>query len=211
MASDRPNYMLVFLEKHYSLCCFPVLCYIENMKKHYPRITWSRTPILKMTAEQIAYAKERLRDAWLAELPEQEVYTFTGLSKEDIDFIKERDPAFAELERECYGILNIQSRLNIADNIHSGEVPTSKWYLEKTDPSFQKRGPLLSDDAVVITVEDRQKAIRDMLAGLSLPDDTSMESGTQDASDTSDSSSGTSETPETSEASETSDSQEPEV
>lgn len=127
-------------------------------------VTWGRTPLEDMSAEQIKYAKEKLREAWEAELPEEAVYRHAGLSPEEIEDIKAKDPVFAELANESVGVLNRNSRINVARAItEEGDVTSSWKYLEKTDPQFQKKSELPEGSKVIVTVAEREKALRELM------------------------------------------------
>lgn len=123
-------------------------------------VTWSRIDLADMSADQIRFAKAKLKEAWEAELPPEAVYRHTGLSPEDIEQIKLKDPAFAELEIESYGSLNRKSRINVARSITEDCDVASSWkYLEKTDPQFMKK-PDQEKQRVIVTVAEREEALK---------------------------------------------------
>lgn len=122
------------------------------------RVTWSRIPLSKMTAVQIHQAKERLAKAWKAELPKEAVYRYTGLSEEEIEHIKRADPSFAELEIECYGMLNSMARINIAGAIREGDLGMSWKYLERTDDQFKTKPTVNDEVRRTQTLEERRES-----------------------------------------------------
>lgn len=126
-------------------------------------VTWANTPLKDMSGDQIRYAKEKLKEAWEAELPEEAVYRHTGLSKEEIEVIKDKDPVFAELAEESVGVLNRNSRINVARAItEEGDVGMSWKYLEKTDPEFKKSSSE-EGSRIVVTVAEREEALKSLL------------------------------------------------
>lgn len=130
------------------------------------RVTWSRVPLSRMSAKQIKLAKAKLEKAWMAELPREAVYRYTGLSEEEIEYIKKADPSFAELEIECYGALNSQARINVADAIREGDLGMSWKYLERTDDQFKTK-PTVRDEARRETLEERRESLSDSTVDLS--------------------------------------------
>lgn len=128
-------------------------------------VTWGRTPLEEMSADQIRYAKEKLREAWEAELPDEAVYRHAGLTYDEIEVIKAKDPVFAELAYESVGVLNRKSRINVAKAItEDGDVASSWKYLERTDPQFQKKGELPEGSKVIVTVAEREEALKELMA-----------------------------------------------
>lgn len=142
-----------------------------------PPITWHGTPLTEMTGEQILQAKERLKEAWFANLPDQAVLTFSGLTKDAIEMLKAKDPKLAAYEKEQQGMVALEARANLAKEIRLQENTTmSMRYLEKTDPEFQPKARLeMQGQTVVVPVEDREAALRkeleDKFGLIGKPDD----------------------------------------
>lgn len=133
------------------------------MKKN--EITWEGKSLIEMSAREVKSAKLKLKEAWESGLPDKMVLTYTGLSQETIDEIKRCDPEYARLQDESCQMLNAVARVNIAKAMKEGSTSISKWYLERTDESFQKNTPI-AGAAVVVSVEDKADAMREMLEGL---------------------------------------------
>lgn len=144
-------------------------------------VTWGRTPLSEMSADQIKYAKEKLREAWDAELPDEAVHRHAGLLPEEIEILKEKDPALAEFQIESVGSLNRKSRINISRSIKDEDDVSSSWkYLEKTDPQFQKKSDLPEGSKVIVTVAEREEALRQVIEAFD-PGDISFDIDTPDS------------------------------
>lgn len=132
--------------------------------KKRPRITWHDKTLFEMSEKEIKCAKGRLEEGWRAELPTLQLYTFTGLDKERIDEMKRRDPKLAAIESEYTNYLKTMSRLNVAKDItESGDVQTSKWYLEHIDDDFKPASKIEGGVQIVVPVEEKEEEIQKML------------------------------------------------
>lgn len=139
-------------------------------KKSRPRpaVTWRGKSLREMDAKEIKNAKKRLEEGWKAELPTLQLYSFTGLSEEQIEELKRRDPALASVENKTKGYLQACARINVArDIVEEGDVPTSKWLLEHTDDEFKPASKIdVRGQQIIVPIEDREQEIAKMFADL---------------------------------------------
>ena len=107
----------------------------------------------KLTADLI----KKIREAWeLGIVSERGVCSYVGISAPTYSKYMTMCPELEELKELCQEKINIEARKNIKKAIERGHLDTSKWYLEKTDPQFQKNSDTTVNVAV-ISVADREK------------------------------------------------------
>ena len=139
---------------------------MAKKKKNIRRkpITWRDKTLREMDKTEITSAIKRLKEGWKAELPPTLLCSFTGLSKEDLEEIKRKNPKMAELEKSYDGYLKAVSRVNVARDIYEAQdVKTSQWLLEHTDDDFKPAAKLdVKAQQVVVPIEDKEQEIRRM-------------------------------------------------
>lgn len=107
----------------------------------------------KLTGDLI----KKIREAWeLGIVSERGVCSYVGISAPTYSKYMTMCPELEELKELCQEKINIEARRNIKKAIERGHLDTSKWYLEKTDPQFQKNSDTTVNVAV-ISVADREK------------------------------------------------------
>ena len=107
----------------------------------------------KLTGDLI----KKIREAWeLGIVSERGVCSYVGISAPTYSKYMTMCPELEELKELCQEKINIEARKNIKKAIERGHLDTSKWYLEKTDPQFQKNSDTTVNVAV-ISVADREK------------------------------------------------------
>lgn len=100
---------------------------------------------------------KKMREGWELGITTQTgMCSFVGISQPTYTKYLEENPELEELRQLCQEKINIEARKNIKKAIERGHLDTSKWYLEKTDPQFQKNSDTTVNVAV-ISVADREK------------------------------------------------------
>lgn len=100
---------------------------------------------------------KKMREGWeLGITTQTAMCSFVGISPPTYTKYMEENPELEELRQLCQEKINIEARKNIKKAIERGHLDTSKWYLEKTDPQFQKNSDTTVNVAV-ISVADREK------------------------------------------------------
>lgn len=100
---------------------------------------------------------KKMREGWELGITTQTgMCSFVGISPPTYTKYLEENPELEELRQLCQEKINIEARKNIKKAIERGHLDTSKWYLEKTDPQFQKNSDTTVNVAV-ISVADREK------------------------------------------------------
>lgn len=134
------------------------------MKKKLPRVTtkyrtpnWEGMDLWDMSPTQIKNCRERILEAWQLALPELMVLEHAKITQETYDSMLYHFPEFADMRMQAYSVPNMKARLNIMKDIEKGNVATSKWYLEKTDPEFSKKN--VNETTVKVSVEEREERL----------------------------------------------------
>lgn len=132
--------------------------------KNLPQITWRDKTFREMDKHEMKKALILLEEGWKAELPEQMLYTFTGLDKERIEEFKRRNKKIALMEESYKDYLKTAARINVAKDItEEGDVGTSKWLLEHTDDEFKPASKVdLRANKVIVPIEDKEKEIEEL-------------------------------------------------
>lgn len=108
----------------------------------------------KLTGDLI----KKIKEAWeLGIVSERGVCSYVGISAPTYSKYMTMCPELEELKELCQEKINIEARKNIKKAIERGHLDTSKWYLEKTDPQFQKQSDGTTVNVAVISVADREK------------------------------------------------------
>lgn len=97
-----------------------------------------------------------LVSAWEMGLTDRQAAAECGVSMTTLRYYFEAYPELNELKEICGEKIRIDAKKNVRDAIKRGHLETSKWYLEKTDPDFQKNSDTTVNVAV-ISVADREK------------------------------------------------------
>lgn len=101
---------------------------------------------------------KKMREGWELGITTQTgMCSFVGISQPTYTKYLEENPELEELRQLCQEKINIEARKNIKKAIERGHLDTSKWYLEKTDPQFQKQSDGTTVNVAVISVADREK------------------------------------------------------
>lgn len=101
---------------------------------------------------------KKMREGWELGITTQTgMCSFVGISAPTYTKYLEENPELEELRQLCQEKINIDARKNIKKAIERGHLDTSKWYLEKTDPQFQKQSDGTTVNVAVISVADREK------------------------------------------------------
>lgn len=133
------------------------------------KVTWAGQGLMNMTAKEIKDAKALLKSAWSVGAPQELVEAACGLSAEDIEQIKKQDPALAHFQKNQMAVLIIQAEQNISNDVKKGNVHTSKWVAERLDPKYSKKSDVaVKGEPVILSVEDKERAISEMMEGLTV-------------------------------------------
>lgn len=131
------------------------------------KVTWTGKGLLRMTAKEIKDAKLLLMSAWSVGAPQDLVEAACGLSAEDIEQLKKQDPYLTDYQKNQMALLIVQAETNISQSVKKGNVNTSKWVAERLDPKYSKKSDVsVKGEPVVVSVEDKEKAITEMMEGL---------------------------------------------
>lgn len=131
------------------------------------KVTWAGKGLLNMTAKEIKDAKALLMSAWSVGAPQDLVEAACGLSAEDIEQIRKQDPYLRDYQKNQMALLIVQAETNIGQDVKKGNVNTSKWVAERLDPKYSKKSDVsVKGEPVVVSVEDKEKAITEMMEGL---------------------------------------------
>ena len=99
-----------------------------------------------------------LSSAWEMGLNDSQAAMEAGIRPDNIQQLFKNYPELEELRNLCREKINIDAKKNIREAIKRGHLETSKWFLERTDPEFQKKqndGNTIN--VAVISVADREK------------------------------------------------------
>ena len=139
----------------------------------YKTPTWIGKELWEMTPVQIRNVRERILEAWEMDLRDDQVIAHAKITRDQLDVILKKFPEFAAMKKEVSDTLNRKARTNVANSIDRGDITTSKWYLEKTDPQFS---PKTRNETIVrVSVEEREEKIREMMEKYATADFTVIE------------------------------------
>lgn len=130
---------------------------LPKVTKMYKTPNWIGLSLYEMTATQIRNIRERILEAWQMDLTEEQVMQHAKVTHEQYDLIMKKFPEFAEMKREVCDSVGRKARMNIARSVDRGDVGTSKWYLEKTDPKFSSK--TRNETTIKVSVEEREERI----------------------------------------------------
>lgn len=129
---------------------------LPKLTKHYWTVTWKGLSLQEMSERQIKSIRQRILEAWDMAFPDEMVLRHACITKEQYDVILEKFPEFAAMRETLYVTPRMKARKNILDDIDKGNVSTSKWLLERTDPEFSKKG---ESTVINVSVREREEAI----------------------------------------------------
>lgn len=133
------------------------------------KVTWAGKGLMNMTAKEVRDAKMLLMSAWSVGAPEELVVAACGLSAEDIEQVKRQDPALEDYQKNQMALLIVQAEQNISQSVKKGNVNTSKWVAERLDPKYSKKSDVaVKGEPVVVSVEEKEQAISEMMEGLTV-------------------------------------------
>lgn len=101
-----------------------------------------------------------LIDSWKLGLTNVQAASDAGITESTLQNWLSRYPELKELRTLCYDNVNRMARTNIHRAIKKGSVETSKWFLERTDPEFNKRDQTAPVQVNIISVADREKELK---------------------------------------------------
>lgn len=98
-----------------------------------------------------------LVSSWEMGLNDAQAAAECGITVGTLKYYFEAYPELNELKEICGEKIRINAKKNVRDAIKRGHLETSKWYLERTDPEFQKKNSDTTVNVAVISVADREK------------------------------------------------------
>lgn len=98
-----------------------------------------------------------LVSSWEMGLNDRQAAGEAGFDVSNLYHMFEIYPDLKELRDLCREKINIDAKKNIREAIKRGHLETSKWFLERTDPEFQKKDSDTTVNVAVISVADREK------------------------------------------------------
>lgn len=99
-----------------------------------------------------------LVSSWEMGLNDAQAAAECGITVSTLKYYFEAYPELNELKEICGEKIRIDAKKNVRDAIKRGHLETSKWYLERTDPEFQKKpNDGTTVNVAVISVADREK------------------------------------------------------
>lgn len=98
-----------------------------------------------------------LVSSWEMGLNDAQAAAECGITVSTLKYYFEAYPELNELKEICGEKIRIDAKKNVRDAIKRGHLETSKWYLERTDPEFQKKNSDTTVNVAVISVADREK------------------------------------------------------
>lgn len=98
-----------------------------------------------------------LASSWEMGLNDRQAAGEAGIRPEYMPELFKNYPELNELKEICSEKINIDAKKNIREAIKRGHLETSKWFLERTDPDFQKKPSDTTVNVAVISVADREK------------------------------------------------------
>lgn len=98
-----------------------------------------------------------LVSSWEMGLNDAQAAAECGITVSTLRYYFEAYPELTELKEICGERIRIDAKKNVRDAIKRGHLETSKWYLERTDPEFQKKNSDTTVNVAVISVADREK------------------------------------------------------
>ena len=102
----------------------------------------------------------KLIDLWKMGLSNNQAAAEVGINPTLITYWANNYPDFKELRDMCYAETNALARKNIHRAIKKGSVETSKWFLERTDPEFNKKDQGAPVQVNIISVADRENELK---------------------------------------------------
>lgn len=140
------------------------IVYNIGMKKNLPvateampKVTWLGKELYDMTPTEIRGVQKRILKMWEMAMPDLMVVEYAKITEAQYKHILDHFPEFADMRAKAYTIPNIKARMNIMKDLDKGNVSTSKWYLEKTDPQFSKKS--IRETNVTVSVSEREKQL----------------------------------------------------
>lgn len=121
-------------------------------------------PIEQRSREEIKKVIKDLKNALESAVGVVSACKFAGISEADYEKLARINPEIRELAENADSVLGVKASINIKEAIEEKDLRTSRWYKEKTDPKFSNKVQV--DGAVVVSAEDREKAIEEMLEDL---------------------------------------------
>lgn len=110
-----------------------------------------------MTPKEIRGIHQKILEMWEMAMPDLMVIAHAGITEEQYLHILQHFPEFAAMREKAYTLPKMKARLNVIRDIEKGNVSTSKWYLEKTDPEFSKKS--VTETNVKISVAEKEKQL----------------------------------------------------
>lgn len=98
-----------------------------------------------------------LVSSWEMGLNDRQAAVEAGIMPCNMPEMFKNYPELNELKEICREKINIDAKKNIREAIKRGHLETSKWFLERTDPEFQKKNSDTTVNVAVISVADREK------------------------------------------------------
>lgn len=105
-----------------------------------------------------------LTSSWEMGLNDAQAAAECGITVSTLKYYFEAYPELNELKEICGERIRIDAKKNVRDAIKRGHLETSKWYLERTDPEFQKKNSDTTVNVAVISVADREKEMNKFMA-----------------------------------------------
>ena len=95
---------------------------------------------------------------WELGLTDNDAARTLGVSNQTLTQWNRKWPELDELRYLCQNKTRVKARENITKAIDKGHLDTSKWFLERTDPQFQKNTD--TTQVNIINVSDRENELR---------------------------------------------------
>ena len=120
-------------------------------------VTWRGKELYDMDPAEIRAIRSRILEMWEMAMPDLMVITHACITERQYQDLLTHFPEFAAMREKAYTIPNIKARMNIIKDIDKGSVPSSKWYLEKTDPEFSKKS--VNQTNIKVSVAEKEKKL----------------------------------------------------
>lgn len=152
---------------------------LPKVTKNMTAPTWKGRSLFELKPSEIDMIRQKILKAWEMAMPDTMVLRYANISQEQYDLLLERFPEFAEMREPLYTTPRMNARMNVIRDIEKGNVNTSKWLLERTDPEFSKKG----DGAVInVSVREREEELLKEIRKFGTADFTVVEENGESAS-----------------------------
>lgn len=121
-------------------------------------------PLVERKPKEILHIQKTMRKALEAGISEKAAARFAGITMEQWDEMCDMNPEMDKLRQDAETIVGTQAVLNVADAIKSGDVRTSRWYLERTTDEFStKQSVKVGGVPVVVPIEEKEEELAKLM------------------------------------------------